>query len=701
MDMVLEGADPQARISTEGRSHDYTNYYNRGVLDVHHYSKITYHHVYPGIDWIIYTTPNGMKYDFIVHPGADPEKIRLRFEHHEELYLDGAGKLVHGNRLGRFFEHHPVSYQNNVEVPTTFKLEENVLSFDLCNYDRSKSLVIDPDRIWATYYGGAGNDKAVSCVTDNATNIYLAGWTGSSSDIAMEGHQLTFSGNSDAFLVKFTSDGVRLWSTYYGGPGSEIIHISSATDGEGNIYLAGKTSSETDIAYQGHQNTYGGGGAYGDAFLAKFDSNGIRLWATYYGGNGGDQAHSCAVDQDNNVFLAGSATSELAIASDGHQNIHGGLYDAFLVKFNSNGVRLWGSYYGGSDIDMGRSCAVDGNGNIYLAGETESITAIADGGHQNEYGGGSGIAYGGDAFLVKFNQMGLRLWATYYGGTADEYGNTCAVDELGNVYLAGVTSSIAAIASGGHQDVIGGGTDGFVVKFNSDGARSWGTYYGGSEDDEINSVCVSNYDIYVAGNTASAAGIAEAGFQDTFGGGSDAFLVKLTSNGIRLWGTYYGNTDGGMDIDEGFDCAVSNNSEVYLAGSTRSTFGIAYNGHQNIHGGGSSYEDGFLVKFEGGTATTLPNRQDQSISTNVLVFPNPASACCITVMFRDIALKGTNSVVIQLIDALGQLVHVEQATPSEGEVTHRLHLDNDFPTGLYKVVVTFGESRVQQSVVID
>src|SRR5690606_12750017 len=144
--------------------------------------------------------------------------------------------------------------------------------------------------------------------------------------------------------------------------------------------------------------------------------------------------------------------------SGGHQNTHAnpGInlndLDAYLVKFNSAGVRQWATYYGDSDGEYGSSCATDGSGNVYLAGRTQSANNIASGGHQNTYGGGQ---Y--DAYLVKFNSAGLRQWATYYGGSSTDYGNSCNTDSNGNVYLSGYTNSTTDIASGGHQNTNGGG----------------------------------------------------------------------------------------------------------------------------------------------------------------------------------------------------------------------------------------------------
>ena len=347
MDMVLEGANADARITAEGRSEDYTQYYGQDALDVHTYSRITYQEVYPGIDWVIFTTVTGMKYNFVLRPGANASLIQMRFNDHTELRVNEDGSLVHGNILGRFLEAAPVSLQNGKSVETSFVLDGDQLGFSLGTYDHDQVLIIDPDRIWATYYGGIDDDQARSVVVDTGGDVYLAGDAKSTMAIANEGYQENYGGgNWDAFLVKFNSAGVRQWGTYYGGT-SDDSGRSCAVDAQGNVYLAGWTESDSAIAYQGFENAFVGG--YVQAFLVKLDSGGVRQWATYYGGTGDDYGNSCAVDGSGNVFLAGFTSSPDSISFNGHQDTKGGgLNDAFLVKFNASGERQWATYYGGT-----------------------------------------------------------------------------------------------------------------------------------------------------------------------------------------------------------------------------------------------------------------------------------------------------------------------------------------------------------------
>jgi len=681
MDMLLEGANSNARITTEGRSADYTQYYNHDALDVHTYTRVTYHDVYPGIDWVVYTTearlpgaPSGMKYDFVLRSGADPANIQLLFKDQTELRLLADGSLLHGNPMGRFTEEKPVSFQNGKEVGTRFVLNGDRLSFALDNYDRSQPLTIDPARIWGTYYGGTGSDFGSSCTVDSSGNVYLAGTTGSTSDIASAGHENTFGGGDyDAFLVKFDAAGVRQWGTYYGGSLLDVGY-SCAVDGNGNAYLAGSTNSSNGIAYAGHQNTFGG---EWDAFLVKFDASGMRQWSTYYGGMGDDRVGSyCAVDGSGNVYLPGYTYSPDAIASGGHQNTLGGEWDAFLVKFNAAGLRQWGTYYGGSYPDFAYGCVADGSGNVYLSGFTLSSTAIASGGHQNTIGGSS------DAFLVKFDASGVRQWGTYYGGPELDSGQACAVDDNGNVYLAGYTSSSTAIASSGQQNTSGGNEDAFLVKFDPDGIRQWGTYYGGTSIDYAWSCAVDSSDnVFLAGNTSSTTAIASGGHQNTYGGGTyDGFLVKFSASGVRQWATYYG----GLGYDDAFG-TVANTGNVYLAGSTGSSNAIAADGHQGVFGGG--VYDAFLVKFEGDGTVGLTT--DESDQQTITIWPNPNAGDRFFLQ-----AQGNGLAEVQLFDAMGKLQFSEALMLLAGQSPVEVALGSHLAKGLYMVQMTWeGQSH--------
>lgn len=478
-------------------------------------------------------------------------------------------------------------------------------------------------RTWGTYYGGIGDDYVYGTCTDAGGNVYMSGRTNSSANISTIGsHQSTIGGGSrDAFLVKFNSLGVRQWSTYYGGSAADAGY-SCATDALGNVYLTGETTSTsgTVIATLGsHQSTNGGGSE--DAFLVKFSSAGVRIWGTYYGGSSFDYSFSTTTDALGNVYIAGVTGSTAGISSIGsHQQVFGGSQDSYIAKFNSSGVRQWSTYYGGSSIENNSYCITDAAGNVFLSGSTSEPTStiIATlGSHQPTFGGNA------DAYLVKFDGSGNRLWGTYYGGSGVDWGYLCATDGFGNVYLPGATESTAAIATpGSHQLSNGGLRDAYLVKFNSLGVRQWGTYYGGIGNFDESSSCAvdGSGNIYLSGYTDTNTGTiiaTPASHQPSYGGGSyDAFLAKFSAAGVRQWGTYYG----GSGIDQGYAVSVDVSGNSYLTGYSASTGGtiIATVGsHQNTNGGGSS--DAFLVQFFDCTPMAPTNTtpvQNQIICSN-------------------------------------------------------------------------------------
>ena len=398
------------------------------------------------------------------------------------------------------------------------------------------------NRLWGTYYGGAGNDYGYGCAPDSLGNIYLCGATQSTASAVFctSGCQQPIYGGGalDAFLVKFTSNGIRIWSTFLGGTGDDLGY-SCATGSSGKIYLTGTSSSSltNEVSTLGSHQPTGDGTPNG--FLCKFDSSGSRIWGTYYGDSGIERSFSCCVDKFENIYMCGYSTTTVtgtAIATPGAFltfNPDPNFETAFLVKFNLNGVRQWGTFYGGLGEDVGFSCSADTSGNVYLTGQTATTsTLMTTSGSQQPLPNG-----GREAFLCKFNGAGVRLWATFYGSGNEDAGTSCTTDRNNNIYLAGFSEDafLNGISTpGSHQYANGAGIfpyDGFVAKFNSSGVRQWGTYYGGSGEDRANSCCTyTNGSVYLCGYTyvMTSTAIATPGsHQSTYGLSGDGFLAKF------------------------------------------------------------------------------------------------------------------------------------------------------------------------------
>jgi len=600
IDITLLGSNPKAQVIAEGKSDDYTNYYNvahapDGILHVHQYQKITYKEIYPGIDIEYLYTEKGFKYNFVVHAGANLSDIQLQYK--GAPFTASGQTLIFNTSQGEFRESIPASWliknglNQNIQVDYTL-LDKETIGFKTKAQIASFDLVVDPSpiRLWATYYGGMSNDYGRTTCSDTLGNIYLGGITLFTDNIATSGsHQSSIGGLEDAFLAKFNTNGIRMWGTYYGGTNSDFGY-SVCLNLSGDIFLSGSTKSSNNIATSGsHQPILGGDE---DAFLAKFNTNGIRQWSTYYGGTQIDFSYSSSVDLSGNVYLSGSAASTTNISTTGsHQVTNGGSSDGFLAKFNTNGIRQWGTYYGGADYDIGLLVCIDISGNVFLAGRTSSNNNISTvGSHQSNIGGAE------DGYLVKFNSNGIRQWGTYYGGSDFDLVFAGACDASGNIHIVGRTNSTTNISSSGaHQVNYGGSGDAFIVKFTTNGSRIWGTYYGGSMG-EWGLTCHigEGGNVFVAGETSSSNNISTVGsFQPALFGAWDAFVAKFNSNGTRQWGTYYGGSG-----DDGFASVNINTAGILLiAGWTASSGNISSPGSHQVNFGTGTY-DAFLVKFQ-------------------------------------------------------------------------------------------------------
>ncbi|MES2680173.1 MAG: SBBP repeat-containing protein, partial [Bacteroidota bacterium] len=571
MDMVLEGSNPHPTISREDQNDAVFHYYNKNVVNVHSYNRLVFHEVYPGIDWAIYLNNGQVKYDFIVKVGADHSMLKLKFTDTERISLNEKGCLRLDCPLGSVTENKPVSFQDGKKISTNFVLDKNVISFSIAAYQKDRPLVIDPAIVWSTYYSGAAGSEGSGSASDASGNVYLVGYTASTSSIASGGYQNSIGGNTDAFLAKFNASGNLLWATYYGGVEDDFGQ-ACAVDQSGNVFLTGIANSTTNIASGGFQNSHAG---IVDAFVVKFDALGIRQWASYYGGPGGDLGRACTVDASGNIYISGYTTSPTGIASGGYQNSKAQFDSGFLAKFTTAGALLWATYYG----EDGTSCVTDNSGNVFLTGITGATSGIASvGAHQTVIGGGGLPTI--DGFLVKFNSSGGRLWGTYYGGWGDDLSTSVSADAAGNVFMSGYTSSTFTITSNGFQNTFGGGFyDSFIVKFNSGGVRQWGSYYGGSGNEQ-HAYCLADPSgaVYLAGITSSTIGIASGGFQNNKNGSTDAFLVKFDASGIRLWGTYFGGS--GSDKFQGAISTHTPSGSIYASGSSGSNSGVALGGHQ-------------------------------------------------------------------------------------------------------------------------
>ncbi|MEO9532505.1 MAG: gliding motility-associated C-terminal domain-containing protein [Crocinitomicaceae bacterium] len=599
VDIKFLNANPTPLILPEKEQSDYINYYTSGLSDnsafkTKHFGSILYQDIYPNIDIRFSTTAEQtFKFDFILHPGANINDIQLEYSGFTQAHFDEHITLNLEHQV--LIERIPKSWfaASNQPVDIDFALIEKTEGSMIVGYQspellNNRTLIIDPELalVWGTYYGDTLVDAGTDVMTDNIGKVYMTGYTQSITNLATAGvHQDTLAGGLfDAYILKTDQFGNRIWSTYFGGSGLELTN-AIMVDTFFNVTITGFTNSPDGIASDScYQNSLAGAS---DAFVAQFNSNGQRLWSTYFGGALDDSGAEIDTDYDGYVYVAGKTQSATNIALGvSHQSAIGGLTDGFLAKLDSFGFPVWSTYYGGADEDEAIAVAQEGN-QIVISGTTSSLTNIAStGAHKENYSAEK------DAFLACFNQDGARNWGTYYGD--DELDKATDVEIYNTkIYMVGITNSENNIVTqNAHKSVIDS-TDAFLVKFDTLGTRMWGTYFGGESYDEAIEIGVElDSNIYVFGNTFSATQIASYdNYDTTYAAESDGFIAKFHYSGYFMHATYYG----GNEEDKILGGDVYGNTAVYVCGYTKSADSIAYN--TNLQDTLAGLQDGFLTRF--------------------------------------------------------------------------------------------------------
>jgi gliding motility-associated-like protein len=628
MDMELVGANPNSEIIAEGKSQDYTNYYQPDLIQTHSYQKVIYKNIYPGIDWVIYIEPKeesikskasenfqpsalnfGLKYDFIVHPGANPALIRLKYKNAEQIYLDQFGNLILRNRLGDIRENAPEVFQNQEKLAANYILKDSIIHFQIDKYDKTQILIIDPQLDWSTYYGGT-NLEFGYCNLDNIGNIYLYGTTSSNTNISYNGFQNNFTNGTHMFLAKFNPKGKRLWGTYYGAQSSSR---AGAMYSDGSILIAGAaTDSSSNYTHLGFQNTYGGGSQ--DGFIVKFDSSGLRIWASFYGGSGADAISDIKIDTNNDIYIAGTTTSPNAIAQSAYQDT---LYikyhpttgsqiaNNFIARLNANGTRAWSSYFGLNGYSP--SIAIQGSELIFS--NTYIDTHLLFTNYSNIYLTGTPL------FMAKFSKLnGTRLLSKSIGLNLTSFSTFNYQGMFLNknsIYaLCGIATAFAPTLTTGFKKTPTGGSEPLILRIDTNLNNIWSSYLGGNSTDQLTGMAFDKHDnYYISGVTFSTSGIHFRGLKSTLPGTNSSFVYKISAKDSLIWSSYIG----GNNITNLVSIIADKSDNIYLSGNTSSTSGLAYQGLQNTFSGGAF--DACLMKISCAKLDTI--RQSICIGDSV------------------------------------------------------------------------------------
>ncbi len=401
--------------------------------------------------------------------------------------------------------------------------------------------------IWTEETGTSNDDIARSVAIDNSDNIYVTGSTGGD----LDGN--TNAGKKDIFLMKFDKDGNKIWTKEIGTPNGDTAR-GVAIDNSDDIYVTGNTKGDLD------GNTNAG---ESDIFLIKFDKDGNKIWTKEIGTPNDDIAHGIAIDNSDNIYVAGHTKGDL----DGNTNA--GESDIFLIKYDSNGNKQWTKQIGSPDHEAATSISVDNSNNIYITGPTRGDLD----GNTN-----AGLY---DIFLVKFDKDGNKIWTKEIGTPNADIARGVAIDNSDDIYVTGYTNGDL------DGNTNAGGSDIFLIKYDSNGNKQWTKQIGSSKYDGawgIN-IIIKVYPpfftqtfIYITGYTAGNLN------NNTSDNDGDMFLMKIEKSGLIIWNKQFGCLWG----DDPFCIVNDNERNFFIAGSTSNNL----NGNIN-----SGKEDIFVINM--------------------------------------------------------------------------------------------------------
>ncbi|MEI6852993.1 MAG: T9SS type A sorting domain-containing protein [Bacteroidota bacterium] len=490
------------------------------MTEVRGNSKLVTTDLYPNIDLIYSSNQNGSKYYYIIKPGGNPGNINLEFDGASSVSIDSATNVLTINSsIGSISYEQPTAYQldgsNNIIPITNWTADwqltggGSTYGFNIGSYDNTKSLVIQVD-----------------------------------------------GGHSSQLLL--TQNGNLTWSTNYGLV-SDLNNLGLDIDTDpnnGNIAVVGKTESANFPVNVGVNQPLGFGGDM-DGFILKFYEPGVFHWATFFGGTGYDAIQS-VVFNNQRIYATGHSTSNgigripilpFSNPNNGsyYKETNSGNIDAFVVRIEPiNGHIVWSSYVGGAGDDIGQSITMDGDGSVFITGNTTSIVAqenycLATTGTQFPLCNptpSSGTTFfqnfndgNQDIFITKFDNANNLDWSTFYGSNAKDYAYeiTCSKGNnknMSNIFLVGYTEknlspnptppydgnvrsdhNFPLFDNQGSTDFFQAvpGPVGFISRFYASGQQAWSTTM--SNITEFQTVTARNNDFYVAGYSNGATGL--------------------------------------------------------------------------------------------------------------------------------------------------------------------------------------------------
>lgn len=629
---------------------------------------VTWPNLWDGISLTYRASATGIAESvYTLAPGANAADIQLTYGTPVALNADGSLSLRYDT--GQLTESAPIAWQvidgQRRGVDVQFRLldafaiegQGSMVGFTLGAHDLREAVVIDPTLDWNYFLGTSFDESAAGLTVDSSGNVYVVGtalapwgapnrgiagsqdayviklsssgaitWltflggaaNDSGTDIVVDGTGLVtvlgdsdatwgspvqaFAGSRDMFVARLAADGTLTWNTFFGGSGAEQS-FGIAQDGSNNLIVTGSSTTSWGSPASPHSgystdvvigrltgaagglmwHSFVGGASYdvpadvqvvgtsayvagrsgavwglpivghsgsSDVFITRVSvASGAVQWNTFLGGAGHDDVDSLAVDGSGNVFASGTSESTWGAPVRGY----GGSSDIFAARLNASGVLQWNTFLGGSDLDFATGVALGAGGSLYVSGQSNSAWSAP-------LNGGLG------AELIRLSQAdGSIQWSTFVANLAEPpLSKSIVTDAVGMVYMVGD----AYATWGSPLTAYSSGSDGFVAIFNGAGTPQWHTYIGTGSQDKITSVQVDPAgNIFVAGSSSSNMTWGNA--IRPHAGLIDALVAKYQPDGTRTWMTFLGGA--GNDFGEGL--ALDGDGTLLISGYSTSPWG--------------------------------------------------------------------------------------------------------------------------------
>jgi gliding motility-associated-like protein len=577
------------------------------------YQGVTAKNIYPGVDVRFYTDKGNMKYDIIVKPGADASKIVLRYSGADNLEVRDK-ELIVKTSVGEVKETDPYTYQyeNNQRkhISAKYVLIGKEIRFDVKNYNRNETLIIDPTLIFSSFTGSTGDNWGFTATYGPDGSFFGGGINLAPGYPVTPGAVQTVWGGgnggvnaTDISISKLSPNGsTRMYATYIGGSGNEQPH-SLVVDAAGNLIVAGRTNSSN---YPVTGTSIGTGGSY-DIVVTKLNSTGTAIIGSKKIGGAGDDGVNIAVESfsslqqnygDNgrsevivdgggNIYVASCTRStNFPVTSNAFQPNPGGAQDAVVLKFDPSVSLSFASYLGGGGDDAAYVLSLAPNGNIYVAGGTASTNfpgSTAGTIHPSNQGGIDGF------ISIITNSGNAIVRSTYLGTAATDQVYGVQFDKFGFPYVCGQTRGNWPIINAAYSVA---GAPQFIAKLEPDlSAYVYSTRFGkaaGVPNISITAFLVDNCEnVYVSGwggvidgqfasSLTTGLPITSDAIKSTTDGSDFYFFVLKKNATSQLFGSFWGQNGGLSDHVDGGTSRFDKQGVIYQAICANCGGGVPY-----------------------------------------------------------------------------------------------------------------------------